>query len=55
MTRECHVRFWERAGVRFPRATRQTYIKVRGRWKCVDAPCDARKIITYDLGTVIGC
>jgi putative transposase len=33
----------------------ETYVKVRGRWKCVDAPCDARKIITYDLGTVIGC
>jgi len=33
----------------------ETYIKVRGRWTCVDAPCDARKIITYDLGTVIGC
>jgi putative transposase len=33
----------------------ETYIKVRGRWMCVDAPCDARKIITYDLGTVIGC
>jgi DDE domain len=32
MTRECHVRFWERVGVRSPRATRQTYIKVRGRW-----------------------
>ena len=22
MTRECHVRFWERVGVRFPGATR---------------------------------
>ena len=38
----------------------ETYIKVRGRWTCVDAPCvdaplNARKIITYDLGTVIGC
>lgn len=33
MTRECHVRFWERAGVRFPRATHQTYIRVRGQWR----------------------
>jgi putative transposase len=33
----------------------ETYIKVRGRWMCVDAPLNARKIITYDLGTVIGC
>jgi putative transposase len=33
MTRECHVRFWERVGVRLPRATRQTYIKVRGQWR----------------------
>src|SRR5215213_5083782 len=28
MTRECHVRFWERVGVRLPRATRQLYPRV---------------------------
>jgi hypothetical protein len=33
----------------------ETYIKVRRRWMCVDAPLNARKIITYDRGTVIGC
>ncbi len=33
----------------------ETYIKVRGRWMCVDAPLNARKIITRDLGTAIGC
>jgi transposase-like protein len=33
----------------------ETYIKVRGRWMCVDAPLNARKIITCDLGTAIGC
>ena len=40
MTRECHVRFWERAGVRFPRATRQVVISIAGRkhwlWRAVD-------------------
>ena len=33
----------------------ETYIKVRGRWMCVDAPLNATKITTYDLGTAIGC
>jgi hypothetical protein len=32
----------------------ETYIKARGRWMCVDAPLNARKIITRDLGTAIG-
>jgi putative transposase len=40
MTRECHVRFWERVGVRFPRATRQVAISIAGRkhwlWRAVD-------------------
>ncbi len=40
MTRECHVRFWERAGVRFPRATRQVVISISGKkhclWRAVD-------------------
>ena len=40
MTRECHVRFWERAGVRFPRATRQVVISIAGKrhwlWRAVD-------------------
>jgi putative transposase len=40
MTRECHVRFWERAGVRSPRATRQVAITIAGRkhwlWRAVD-------------------
>jgi len=40
MTRECHVRFWERVGVRFPRATRQVVISIAGRkhwlWRAVD-------------------
>jgi putative transposase len=40
MTRECHVRFWERAGVRFPRATRQVFVRIRGKlhylWRAVD-------------------
>jgi hypothetical protein len=31
MTREGHVRFWERAGVRSPRATRQVFIRIRGK------------------------
>ena len=39
MTRECHVRFWERVGVRFPRATRQVVItiasKKHGLWRAV--------------------
>jgi transposase-like protein len=33
----------------------ETYIKVRGRWMCVDALLNARKITTCDLGTAIGC
>ncbi len=40
MTRECRVRFWERAGVRFPRATRQVVINIAGQkhwlWRAVD-------------------
>ena len=40
MTRECHVRFWERAGVRFPRAARQVVISIAGKkhwlWRAVD-------------------
>ena len=39
MKREFHARFWERLGVRFPRATRLV-IKIRGRrywlWRAVD-------------------
>jgi putative transposase len=41
MTRECHVRFWERVGVRFPRATRQMVVSIQGRrmylWRAVDS------------------
>jgi transposase-like protein len=33
----------------------ETYIRVNGEWVCVDAPLNARKIITRDLGTAIGC
>src|SRR4029453_13170236 len=40
MTRECHVRFWERVGVRLPRATRQVGPMIRGKkhwlWRAVD-------------------
>ena len=40
MTRECHVRFCESAGVRSPRAT-HLYLKIDGRmvylWRAVDA------------------
>src|SRR6516164_4267917 len=40
MTREGHVRFWERVGVRSPRATRQVFIRIRGKqhylWRAVD-------------------
>ena len=40
MTRECHVRFWERVGVRLPRATRQVGLRIRGTehwlWRAVD-------------------
>ena len=44
VTRRCptprHVRFWERAGVRFPRATRQVFVRIRGKlhylWRAVD-------------------
>ena len=40
MTRECHVRFWERVGVRLPRATRQVCLRIRGTehwlWRAVD-------------------
>src|SRR4051812_24615259 len=40
MTRECHVRFWERVGVRLPRATRQVCLMIGGQkhwlWRAVD-------------------
>src|SRR3954465_13800800 len=40
MTRECPVRFWERVGVRLPRATRQVCLMIRGTkhwlWRAVD-------------------
>src|SRR4051812_49888608 len=40
MTRECHVRFWERVGVRLPRATRQVCLLIGGTkhwlWRAVD-------------------
>ena len=40
MTRECHVRFWERVGVRLPRATRQVCLMIGGKkhwlWRAVD-------------------
>src|ERR1700739_3896944 len=40
MTREGHVRFWERVGVRSPRATRQVVISIAGKkhwlWRAVD-------------------
>src|SRR3954449_3124192 len=40
MTRECHVRFWERVGVRLPRATRQVCLRIGGQkhwlWRAVD-------------------
>ena len=40
MTREGHVRFWERLGVGFPRATRQVFVRIRGKlhylWRAVD-------------------
>ena len=49
MTRECHVRFWERAGVRFPRATRQVVISIAGRkhwlWRAVDQHGDVLDIL----------
>jgi hypothetical protein len=45
MNREVHVRFWERAGVKLPRATRQHrlfchitqlgFIELRGIGECV--------------------
>ena len=41
MSREAHVRIWERLGVQLPRATRQVYLKIGGRlvylWRAVDA------------------
>src|SRR5829696_3230104 len=40
MTRECHVRFWERVGVRLPRATRHVCLMIGGQkhwlWRAVD-------------------
>jgi putative transposase len=40
MSREVHVRFCERAGVRFPRATRQVFVRIRGKlhylWQAID-------------------
>src|ERR1700759_2983528 len=40
MTREGHVRFWERVGGRSPRATRQVQIRIAGKkhwlWRAVD-------------------
>ena len=40
MTREGHVRFWERVGVRSPRATCQVVITIAGKkhwlWRAVD-------------------
>ena len=40
MTREGHVRFCQRMGVRFPRATRQMVVRIAGErmylWRAVD-------------------
>src|SRR3954470_1395919 len=40
MTRECHVRFWERVGVRLPCATRQVCLMIGGKkhwlWRAGD-------------------
>jgi putative transposase len=40
VNREVHARFWERLGVRFPRATRQVFIRIQGMqhylWRAVD-------------------
>ena len=40
VNREVHARFWERLGVRFPRATRQMVVRIAGRrmylWRAVD-------------------
>ncbi len=39
MNREVHARFWERLGVRFPRATR-LFVRINGKthylWRAVD-------------------
>ena len=44
MSREAHVRFWESAGVRFPRATRHHYLcPIRGaniQWVSPSRPVD---------------
>jgi putative transposase len=40
VNREVHARFWERLGVKFPRATRQVFIRIQGvqhyLWRAVD-------------------
>jgi transposase-like protein len=40
VNREVHARFWERLGVRVPRATRQVFIRIQGvqqyLWRAVD-------------------
>jgi putative transposase len=40
VNREVHARFWEHLGVRFPRATRQVFIRIGGvvhyLWRAVD-------------------
>jgi transposase-like protein len=40
VNREVHARFWERLGVRFPRATRQLFFHIQGvqhyLWRAVD-------------------
>ena len=55
MTREGHVRFWERAGAKSPRATRQMVVTIGGRrmylWRAVDDEGEVLDILVQPAGT----
>jgi len=48
MSREAHVRFWERAGVRVPRATRFEL------WRAADAGAEARAFLLSRFDRIVG-
>ena len=52
MNREVHARFWERAEVRFLRATRQVFIRIQGvqhyLWRAVDQDGVVLDILVQD-------
>ena len=54
VNREVHARFWERLGVRFPRATRQVFVRIGGvlhyLWRAVDQDGVVLDILTQSCG-----